>query len=94
MRIESWRLLAHCRGAKGDKAAALEALESAVSESKECSYVWMEKVALEDMLLWIGKDVLPWEDAAAREAAVVQARIDGLRLHGGGGPAKGKMQHV
>ena len=70
MRIEAWRLLARCRGAKGDKAAAFAALEKAVGESKEVRYTWMEKVSLQDML--------PWVEGAAQ--AAVQGRLDMIGL--------------
>jgi hypothetical protein len=53
-RIEAWRLLARCRGAKGDSTGACEALELAVEESKEVGFIWMERKALEDMLTWVG----------------------------------------
>jgi hypothetical protein len=61
-RIESWRLLARCRGARGDGAAACEALECGVEEARTVGYVWMECKALEDMLVWIQGD----EDATRR----------------------------
>jgi len=51
-RIETWRLLARCRGARGDAAGACEALEHAVRESEEVGYVWMQAEALRDMLEW------------------------------------------
>ena len=63
-----WRLLARCRGAKGDKAAAVEALERAVSESKEVEYIWMEKVSLQDMLEWL----------EGAEHVAVQARLSAV----------------
>ena len=55
-RIEAWRLLARCRGARGDAAGACEALESAASESEEVGYVWMQAEALRDMLEWTPAD--------------------------------------
>ena len=55
-RIEAWRLLARSRGARGHSAAACEALESAVQESREVGYVWMERRALEDMIEWVEGD--------------------------------------
>jgi len=54
--IEAWRLLAQCRGARGDGAGACEALQKAVSESEAAGYVWMEAVSLRDMLKWVAGD--------------------------------------
>jgi hypothetical protein len=56
-RIEAWRLLARCRGLRGDGAGALEALECALSESQAVEFVWMELKSLEDMLRWTDGDV-------------------------------------
>ena len=42
--------------ASAESAAACEALESAVSESRAVGYVWMERKALEDMLAWVEGD--------------------------------------
>ena len=67
VRIEAWRLLARCHGARGDAATACELLERAVSESVAVSYVWMEAAALKDMLQWV---------AEGEASAAVQARIN------------------
>ena len=56
VRIEAWRLLARCRGARGDTKGACEALESAVRESEAVGYVWMQAEALRDMLEWVEAD--------------------------------------
>ena len=51
-RIETWRLLARCRGSCGDAAGACVALEHAAREAEEVGYVWMHAEALRDMLEW------------------------------------------
>jgi len=56
-RIEAWRLLACCHGARGNSAGACKALECAVSESQSVGYLWMEVESLRDMLRWIGNAV-------------------------------------
>ena len=70
VRIEAWRLLARCRGARGEAAGACEALEQAASESRAASYVWMEAASLKDMLEWVEGD--------AEASAQVQSRIDAV----------------
>ena len=67
-RIEAYRLLARCKGTKGNAAGARELLESAVSESQAVGYVWMEAKSLRDMLDWVEGD-----EEASR---CVQERID------------------
>ena len=49
-RIEAFRLLARCHGARGDALSAREALEQGVGESKAPGYVWLEHLCLKDML--------------------------------------------
>ena len=69
-RIEAWRLLARCRGARGDAAGACEALESAASESEAVGYVWMQAAALRDMLEWVEADGDAWQRLQERLASV------------------------
>ena len=70
VRIEAWRLLARCRGARGDAAGACEALESAASESEAVGYVWMQAAALRDMLEWVEADGDAWQRLQERLASV------------------------
>ena len=70
VRIEAWRLLARCRGARGDAAGACEALESAASESEAVGYVWMQAAALRDMLEWVEADGDARQRLQARVAEV------------------------
>ena len=65
-RIEALRLLARCRGARGDKHGAVAALESGVGEARACGYVWMHACCLRDMLGWV------------EDAGEVKARIDAV----------------
>jgi hypothetical protein len=48
-RIEAWRLLARCHEARGDEAAARGALQAAEGEARAVGYVFMEKVAQEEL---------------------------------------------
>ena len=70
VRIEAWRLLARCRGARGDAAGACEALESAESESEAVGYVWMQAAALRDMLGWVEADGDAWQRLQERVGSV------------------------
>lgn len=74
-RIEAWRLLARCRAeGEGDRSAALEALEHAVSESQAVGYRWTEVEALRDMMQW-----LDGEEARAAVRARLDAAAAGFR---------------
>jgi len=81
-RIEAWRLLARCHGARDSSAGACEALECAVSESQLVGYVWMEAESLRDMLRWTGNSVplLPGSDEKDKVASAqrIQERIDAV----------------
>ena len=69
VRIEAWRLLAQCRGARREADGACEALEEAARESRAASYVWMEAESLRDMLQWVTGDA---------EEAFVRKRISAV----------------
>ena len=76
VRIETWRLLARCRGALGDAAGASEALECAVTESQAVGYVFCEVLSLRDMLSWAEGDAsAPLPGSADSD---IQARIDAI----------------
>ena len=76
VRIETWRLLARCRGALGDAAGASEALECAVTESQAVGYVFCEVLSLRDMLSWVEGDAsAPLPGSADSD---IQARIDAI----------------
>ena len=68
VRIESWRLLARCRGHQGDAAGATQALDAAVHEAQAVGYVWYEALALKEMLEWVGEEAKP----------ALQARYDAV----------------
>ena len=91
-RIEAWRLLARCRGAKGDSTGACEALERAVEESTEVGFIWMERKALEDMLTWVGGDAATAKRVRERLDAVVRAAAVGLWMGRGAPTAAGELE--
>ena len=74
-RIEAWRLLARCHGARGNSAGAREALECAVSESQSVGYVWMEEESLRDMLRWTGNSVPLFPGSVEEDKAASAQRI-------------------
>jgi hypothetical protein len=76
VRIETWRLLARCRGARGDSAGACEALECAVTESQAVGYVFCKVLSLRDMLSWVEEDASTHLPGSADSD--IQARIDAV----------------
>jgi len=52
VRVEALRLLGKSRAATGERAAACEAAERAVTEAAGAQYVWMEFRALRDLQTW------------------------------------------
>ena len=64
LRIEALRLLGSAHASAGRMGAACEAGERAASEAAAASYVWMELLALRDVLRW----------SSGADAAAVQSR--------------------
>lgn len=78
LRIESWRLLARCRGAHGDAAGACVALEQAASESQSAGYFFLQVESLREMLAWVeGDSLLPGVPSASSD---ILARIDAVAM--------------
>ena len=75
VRIEAWRLLARCRIEYGNGAGACEALESAVRESQAAGFVWMEVVALQDMLQFVGGPSSTSPERITEDKALSSKRI-------------------
>ena len=52
LRTEALRLLGRAKAALGDRAAACEVAERAAAEAEGAKYVWLEMLALRDLLKW------------------------------------------
>ena len=52
MRTEALRLLGRARAELGEAAAACEAAEKAAAEAARAKYLWLELLALRDLLRW------------------------------------------
>ena len=58
VRIEGWRLIARCQGARHLPDVAREALEKAVAECKAVQYAYIEVLTLREMLPYVADDVV------------------------------------
>ena len=68
VRTEAHRLLGRARAALGQHLAAREAAEAAIDEAAKAKYVWLEMLALRDLLEW----------SEVGEVESVRARLGGV----------------
>ena len=72
LRAEALRLLGRAKGALDEPAAAREAAERAAAEAAGARYVWVEVLALRDLLKWCGTER---DGVAASYAESVRERL-------------------
>ena len=84
-RVEAWRLLGSCCGARGDSDGASQAFESAAREAHSVGYVFLEMMALKDMLLWVS-------GGGSREASCASTMLPGAIQGEGEGDVTTSLQ--